>query len=125
MVNIAGDLYLDGDGDMNNIAGCCHGVVFALTGSHWGPGYGLVWKGDAPGMPDCSGEHGALPPIPRLRPDSPPQPLTLYDFEAISNYYFQAMFKYLVVAAAIAALLLVSNLCLFGAVIRNLNIPEG
>jgi len=110
----ATELYLDANGDSNSIAGCCHGVVFALTGAS-----GTVWKGDAPGMPDCSGEYGASPPIPRLRPDSPPQPLTLYDFEAISNYYFQAMFKYLVVAAAIAALLLVSNLCLFGAVIRN------
>jgi len=113
----ASDLYLDGNGDANTVAGCCNGVVFALDGSR-----GNVWNGDMPGMPDCSGEYGAMPPVGRAirsRPRTPPQALTVYEFESISNYYFQSMFKYLLVAAAVAAVLLVSNLCLFGAVIVN------
>lgn len=90
-------------------------AVFALSGSK-----GTVWDGDLPGIPDCDGEYGAMPPLPRARPGTPP--LTVYEFEAISNYYFEAMFKYLMVAASVGALLFVSNLCLFGAVIRNRNV---
>jgi len=113
-IDEAWDLYLDGDGNVNDITGCCHGVVFTLDGS-----YGEMWTGTRPGIPDCaqSGDS-AVPGMPRSR-SPPPRALTVNDFEAASSYYFATIQNYLLVAVAVGTLVFVSNVCMFGAMMRG------
>lgn len=112
--DVAFDLYLDGDGNVNDITGCCHGVVFTLDGSKGG-----MWTGTRPGIPSCaqSGDS-AVPGMPRSR-SPPPRALTVNDFEAASTYYFATIQNYLLVAVAVGTLVFVSNVCMFGAVMRG------
>lgn len=89
-------------------------VVFTLDGSKGG-----MWTGTRPGIPSCaqSGDS-AVPGMPRSR-SPPPRALTVNDFEAASTYYFATIQNYLLVAVAVGTLVFVSNVCMFGAVMRG------
>merc|ERR1719245_2291865 len=106
------DLYMDGNGDANDIADCCHGMVTTAAQP------GRQWTGTLPGLPDACATSSVAPGVPDWFV-SKPHALSLNEFETISNYYIQSLYKYLLVAAAVAAALLVTNLCLVGTMLRG------